>query len=125
MPSEDTTSSWGVDVPAYDPTGYMLLTGRVTNLRIFDAQSGDFFIQLDPLGKNTLAEQYRYYLRPELSVSTDGTRVVSYARDNQLIFWQLDLELWKASACSIANRNLTQDEWKTYMGDIPYRETCP
>ncbi len=124
MPSEDTTSSWGSDVLAYDPTGAMLLTGSVTNLRIFDAQSGDFFIQLDPLGENTLTHQ-RFYLLPTLAISAQGSRVAAYTRDNQLIFWQLDLELWKEHACTIANRNLTQDEWKTYMGDIPYRETCP
>ncbi len=123
-PSEDTTSSWGVDLLAYEPMGSMLLTGSVTNLRIFDAQSGDFFIQLDPLGENTLTHQ-RFYLLPTLAISAQGSRVAAYARDNQLIFWQLDLELWKQYACSIANRNLTADEWKTYLGDIPYRKTCP
>ena len=29
------------------------------------------------------------------------------------------------NACSIVNRNLTHDEWKTAMGDKPYRKTCP
>jgi hypothetical protein len=29
------------------------------------------------------------------------------------------------NACSIVNRNLTHSEWKTAMGDKPYRKTCP
>ncbi len=27
--------------------------------------------------------------------------------------------------CRRANRNLTQAEWKQYIGDHPYRRTCP
>ena len=30
-----------------------------------------------------------------------------------------------ARACSLANRNLTREEWKRYLGSEPYRETCP
>jgi hypothetical protein len=26
-------------------------------------------------------------------------------------------------ACKIANRNLTPEEWRRYMGDRPYHET--
>lgn len=32
---------------------------------------------------------------------------------------------WRALACIIANRQLSPDEWTAYLGDIPYRETCP
>ncbi len=30
-----------------------------------------------------------------------------------------------AEACSRLKRNLTPDEWKQYLGDEPYRKTCP
>jgi len=41
-----------------------------------------------------------------------------------------ELQLWtfqslETQACRIANRNLTLDEWKQYLGDQPYRKTCP
>jgi hypothetical protein len=29
-----------------------------------------------------------------------------------------------ADACSKLDRNLTPEEWKTYLGTIPYRKTC-
>lgn len=31
---------------------------------------------------------------------------------------------WKAVACSIINRNLTQTEWDQYVGDRPYQPQC-
>jgi WD40 repeat protein len=32
---------------------------------------------------------------------------------------------WMAEACHVANRNLTQSEWKHFIGDEPYQKTCP
>ena len=32
---------------------------------------------------------------------------------------------WMTRACRIAGRNLSQAEWRQYMGDRPYRKTCP
>jgi hypothetical protein len=28
-------------------------------------------------------------------------------------------------ACRIANRNLTREEWRQYLGDLPYQPICP
>jgi hypothetical protein len=36
------------------------------------------------------------------------------------------LELWLSSACAVANRNLTQNEWEQFIGlDQSYERTCP
>jgi len=37
--------------------------------------------------------------------------------------------LWKtddlqAETCKRLTRNLTEDEWRQYLGDEPYRKTC-
>ncbi len=37
----------------------------------------------------------------------------------------MHVQSWLKRACYIANSNLTRDEWQRYMGDIPYRPTCP
>ena len=43
-----------------------------------------------------------------------------------LRFWNLDEEAWRRIACAVANRNLTEDEWRNFLGEeIPYRRTCP
>jgi hypothetical protein len=37
----------------------------------------------------------------------------------------LDPDEWQATACRVAGRNLTRSEWAEYLGDEPYRATCP
>jgi hypothetical protein len=38
------------------------------------------------------------------------------------LVWPEDLI---AEACARLTRNLTQEEWERYLGDEPYRKTCP
>ena len=53
-------------------------------------------------------------------------------RDSFLVQWNgssileltLDPERWRERACIAAGRNLTADEWATYIGGTP-RATCP
>ena len=58
-----------------------------------------------------------------VSFSPDGNVLASSSFDNTII-WDVNLESWKKRACHIANRNMTHEEWKYYMGDEPYRKTC-
>jgi DNA-binding SARP family transcriptional activator/WD40 repeat protein len=40
--------------------------------------------------------------------------------------WSLDTETWVQATCKIAGRNLTREEWASYIGDLgEYRATCP
>jgi hypothetical protein len=41
--------------------------------------------------------------------------------------WDLDPDHWAAAACRVAGRNLTEQEWTAYLGDIggDHRATCP
>lgn len=38
---------------------------------------------------------------------------------------ELDPDEWQSAACRLAGRNLTRAEWADYLGDEPYRATCP
>ncbi len=42
-----------------------------------------------------------------------------------MLRWAMDEVSWRIHACEVAGRSLTQEEWTTYLGDEPYRETCP
>ena len=43
-----------------------------------------------------------------------------------MILWDLQPEHWVTAACAIAGRNLTKQEWDTYVGDLgAYEATCP
>lgn len=45
--------------------------------------------------------------------------------DTGVALWELDPAAWIDAACAIAGRNLTPEEWSTYIGDLaPYAATC-
>ena len=42
-----------------------------------------------------------------------------------MAIWDLDPEHWVDAACRLAGRNLTTEEWDTYLGGLaPYHKTC-
>ena len=45
--------------------------------------------------------------------------------DKRVTIWNLAIETWADRACVIANRNLTCDEWRQYVAEIPYQTVCP
>jgi WD40 repeat protein len=62
-----------------------------------------------------------------MAISPDGSMVALGALDTSGLvhLWDLDLRPWAERACAIANRNLSMGEWRQYLGDTPYRKTCP
>jgi hypothetical protein len=36
-----------------------------------------------------------------------------------------DLERWRRRICNLVDRNLSRQEWRRYVPDRPYRQTCP
>src|SRR5262249_10344971 len=60
-----------------------------------------------------------------IAFSPDGGILASVEHDDSITFWNLAPDGWIKEACRVANRNLTQQEWNTYIGSRPYRKTCP
>jgi len=54
-----------------------------------------------------------------------GPPLMSQERDNSKGVKDGELDEYLERACRIANRNLTWEEWREYMGALPYRKTCP
>jgi WD40 repeat protein len=55
----------------------------------------------------------------------DGSLFSTSYADGTVLRWDMDETSWRGHACAIAGRSLTPEEWATYVGDEPYRETCP
>jgi WD40 repeat protein len=46
--------------------------------------------------------------------------------DKRLLIWDVNEGSWRETACRIANRNLTRDEWSRFFGSVArYHLTCP
>jgi DNA-binding SARP family transcriptional activator/WD40 repeat protein len=58
-----------------------------------------------------------------VTLSPDGTRLL--VGGDRVWELRLDPDRWEEQACLAAGRNLTQEEWRTHLGDEPYRRTCP
>jgi len=67
---------------------------------------------------------------PLMTEGEDTVYAVAFSPDGQLIsagssltFWDVDVKSLRRKADQVAARNLTQDEWKRFLGDRPYRPT--
>ena len=56
--------------------------------------------------------------------SPDGKTLVTTGYAGNVYLWDVDPESWKARACEIAGRNLTQAEWARDLPGLPYEKTC-
>jgi hypothetical protein len=41
-----------------------------------------------------------------------------------LLSWDLDAASWQETACALAGRDLSREEWDAFLPDEPYRGTC-
>jgi hypothetical protein len=48
--------------------------------------------------------------------------LASAGDDHAVVLWNLD---WQAVACDIVGRDITDEEWKDYVGDGRRRDLCP
>jgi WD40 repeat protein len=60
-----------------------------------------------------------------LSISPDGNFIASGGVGGKVQIWHWRPEELITEACSRLPRNLTQSEWKQYLGNEPYHPTCP
>jgi WD40 repeat protein len=99
---------------AFSPDGNCLATGGMDyTARIWDVSRG-----LELARVNHGFDVWQVAFTPDgkrlASASADGSARLSLWRPEDLI----------AQACECLPRNLTADEWRLYLSDEPYRQTC-
>ncbi len=106
-----------VSAITFSPDGSILASsGNDNTVRLWDVASEQ------PLGAPLTGHTD---LVASLAFSPDGGALASGSFDGTVRLWDVDLRAWPSRACRIANRNLTRQEWRQYLGDEPYHPTCP
>ncbi|MGD9145760.1 MAG: CHAT domain-containing protein, partial [Anaerolineae bacterium] len=82
--------------------------------RIWDAQSGDLLFILPSSGSVQKALW-----------SPDEKHILTVRGDGVVTAYHAKVDALLAAACERALRNMTPEQWKQFMGDAPYEETCP
>lgn len=121
-PTERFNISLGKDpvsVLAFSPDGSYLAVSRGGSnsyeFALYDTKTGQ------PFGK-TFREHDAAITA--LVFHPNGKLLFSGSQDNTVVVHDLDVNNWLKRACTLANRNLTQAEWKRYLSGS-YQRTCP
>ena len=59
-----------------------------------------------------------------VDVSPDGRSLLQTHGSGEGAVWDIDPESWERRACALANRALTQEEWKEFLPGRPYEPAC-
>jgi WD40 repeat protein len=59
-----------------------------------------------------------------VDVSPDGRSLLQTHGNGEGAVWDIDPESWARRACALANRTLTQEEWKEFLPGRPYEPAC-
>jgi WD40 repeat protein len=94
--------------------GSLVATLSEGRVYLWDSATGEPVSQLLDVG----------YVR-DVRFSPDGRRLLIASDDGTASLWLWKTGDLKDEACKRLPRNLSEEEWRRYMGALPYHTTCP
>jgi WD40 repeat protein len=98
----------------FSADGKVLATVSEGRVYAWNASTGELLSQLAEAG----------YVR-DARFSPDGRYLLTGSADGTAAVWRWRTEDLRDEACKRLSHNLTPSEWQRYLGDRPYRNTCP
>jgi WD40 repeat protein len=97
--------------------GRLLLMEADRTVSLYDLDSGRRLGDILEIDKQDIGDA---------TIRPDGLAMAVGGGARGIAIWDLDPAHWATAACRLAGRNLTTEEWKTYLGSLgSYRVTCP
>ncbi|MGZ8736673.1 MAG: nSTAND1 domain-containing NTPase [Nocardioides sp.] len=109
-------NSWVGQVEWLPDGRTVVSTGQDTQIVLYDAERGMVRARMPASSRAGLAHTYL--------LEVDGDGVAALAGDRPGRRYPLDPEVWLDQACAIVDRDLSRDEWSSYLPDRPYHQTC-
>jgi WD40 repeat protein len=105
---------WATAV-SFSADGERLATGgRDGTARVWDVATSDELVRIGHAGAVN-----------DVALSPDGAWLATACEDGAARVFPLRPEDLIGEACRRLSRNLTEEEWRQYLGGEPYRKTCP
>ncbi|MBN1267210.1 MAG: toll/interleukin-1 receptor domain-containing protein [Anaerolineales bacterium] len=105
----------------YDLDGSLLAAHMGGNdVQLFDGRTGTEIGPPLP-GRSDVAEWDPIHT---LTFSPDSTTLASTNDEGEIILWDVNVDIWISTACLMANRSLSEIEWRRYLTDLPYDPVC-
>ena len=114
-PNQQMSLAEEINAVAFSPDGkFLAAAGSGRTARVWELSTGREIQRLTTGGKAN-----------SVAFSPDGQYIATASSDRTARVWRWKPEDLVSQADSLLTRNLTRDEWKTYLGREPYRKTCP
>ena len=101
----------GLGTFTFSPDGRLIAVKADDGGLVWDWQSDQLLARMDAVD--------------EMQFTPDSRRLIAVHDDDHVGVWEIGADDLIADACSRLERNLTREEWGTYLGDAEYRLTCP
>ncbi|MBP8110236.1 MAG: hypothetical protein KAZ38_21645 [Caldilineaceae bacterium] len=133
--NDQTIRRW--DVATGQPLGEAIEGDRsqIWGLTLLEKESGPVLVSLGSTGnvqwwdwrtQLPLGPALRTAIETEsMAITRSGDRFYLGTFDGTAQMWQVAALPWPQRACLLANRNLSAEEWRTFLRGIPYAATCP